>query len=248
MVALPKAEAHCIEPTLPLPRQRAELIAAQEAGILLVDSSTKPRLKGRPHRDDALVEWSTDAFELAEAKVYICYQAAMVAAMAMLLEPAGVVVVEVEHKSKKLKAVPSELAAASFKDIEVMLQLATGPAQAFTPSAPIGKMDSTLDIFRRTFGSFVIHCFHFHEEDIEAADIDLHDGVEYYKPNYYNGKDTVGDAIPHYINYNATTRLLQLYPEVSTCPQHTLHASPLTRASHSCVADDDPDGRGGPQS
>ena len=41
---------------------------------------------------------------------------------------------------------------------------------------------------------YAIHCFHYHEEDIEFAD--------------------QAEAINHYICYNADTRVMTLYPEV----------------------------------
>ena len=53
---------------------------------------------------------------------------------------------------------------------------------------------SQADVFKQTRGVFVMHINHYHEEDIDAS--------------------RYAEAIPHYITYNAGTRLLQTYPEV----------------------------------
>ena len=52
------------------------------------------------------------------------------------------------------------------------------------------------DVFRQSSGIFLIHCEVVHAEDYELED------------------DQHTESVPHYIVYNAGTRVLFLYPEV----------------------------------
>ena len=51
------------------------------------------------------------------------------------------------------------------------------------------------DVFRQSSGIFLIHCEVVHAEDFEL-------------------EDRLTESVPHYIVYNAGTRVLFLYPEV----------------------------------
>ena len=51
------------------------------------------------------------------------------------------------------------------------------------------------DVFRQSSGIFLIHCGVVHAEDFEL-------------------EDRLTESVPHYIVYNAGTRVLFLYPEV----------------------------------
>ncbi|KAL1527146.1 hypothetical protein AB1Y20_015828 [Prymnesium parvum] len=54
-------------------------------------------------------------------------------------------------------------------------------------------LSSSVDVFLKTEGVYIIHSNYFHPEDVDFDD---------------------AEAIPHYIVYNAGTRVLFLYPEV----------------------------------
>ena len=55
------------------------------------------------------------------------------------------------------------------------------------------------DVFRQSSGIFLIHCEVVHAEDFEL-------------------EDRLTESVPHYIVYNAGTRVLFLYPEVIITP------------------------------
>ena len=120
----------------------------------------------------------------------LCYQALMVAITTCDLETAGIRVVEVPdslHLPKNFA-----LAGASFNEINYIFETASGCGSAFHLGRPLLKIENVLDVFTRTFGTFAIHGWHYHDLDIEHEEA----------------------GIPHYLLYNATSRLLQCYPEV----------------------------------
>lgn len=61
-------------------------------------------------------------------------------------------------------------------------------------------------IFTATSGIYLIHCWHYHPEDIVMV-----------APNGTPSAEVEG--ISHYISYNAGTRLLQIYPEMLVLEQ-----------------------------
>ena len=167
----------------------------QSDGKLLHDERTKPRLSKKrvSHATVGHIEWSTNSFCLVPAKSLLCYQALMVAIMACDLASAGVPKVVPPEKLRLTKDI--ELKGACFAEINHFFDMASGSGSAFFLAPPLVRIVDVLDVFRRTFGFFAIHVWHYHVEDIEHAE----------------------NGIPHYVTYNATTRLLQCYPEVCSC-------------------------------
>ena len=87
-----------------------------------------------------------------------------------------------------------------FSAIQGLLQLGA-LSSAFVLRKP-ANLTTSVDVFRCNHGVFLIHCFHYHSED---KDFDM--------------KET----IPHYVVYNAATRVLFLYPEVCVPPCESCH-------------------------
>ena len=169
------------------------LVAAwQEDGKLLRNQSTKPRLTFGPHGPCTLLEWSTNEFRLVEEHSLLCYQALMVAVTTFELATAGIRIVRVPDTLHLSANFP--LAGASFTEINHMFDMSTGCGSAFYLGRPLLKIENVLDVFTRSFGTFAIHSWHYHDLDIDHEEA----------------------GIPHYLLYNATTRLLQCYPEVCT--------------------------------
>ena len=79
-------------------------------------------------------------------------------------------------------------ARANFKQLSAML--ASGPFRLRKP-----LLADVCDVFRQSYGIFLIHC-----EVVHAEDFEVEDGLT--------------ESVPHYIVYNAGTRVLFLYPEV----------------------------------
>ena len=77
-------------------------------------------------------------------------------------------------------------ARANFKQLSDML--ASGPFRLRKP-----LLADVCDVFRQSLGIFLIHCEVVHAEDFDVEDC---------------------ESVPHYIVYNAGTRVLFLYPEV----------------------------------
>ena len=145
-----------------------------------------------------MVEWSTHAFHLVEPSSLLCYQALMEALMVCDLETAGVVRVPVPDTLRLSKDFP--LAGANFGEVNALFDMASACGSAFHLGRPLVIIESVLDVFTRKFGTFAIHAWHYHAEDIEHQEV----------------------GIPHYLLYNATTRLLQCYPEVRPPVRNTL--------------------------
>ena len=79
-------------------------------------------------------------------------------------------------------------ARANFKQLSEMLE--SGPFRFRKP-----LLRDVCDVFRQSSGIFLIHCEVVHAEDFEL-------------------EDRLTESVPHYIVYNAGTRVLFLYPEV----------------------------------
>jgi hypothetical protein len=213
--------AWCIEPSRSLEEQRGDLSLLRRQGKLLINSTTKPRLFLRcAEFQQPLVEWSTNEFELVEAKQFLCHQAAQVAFMAMTLEDSGLPKLAVPSQVRS--SGEAQLHGASFKQMNEEHQRSQEcPASAFVlMKSRFLELRCIADVFKKAmYGTFVFHTWHFHAEDIEFAE--------------------PGSGIPHYMVYNATIRLLQLYPEVnahtdifSFTPTYVLF--PYTECSVSC--------------
>jgi hypothetical protein len=186
----PYGTAWSIDSTLPLAKQVELVLSWQHDGKLLRDERTKPRLAAGPHGWHSMVEWSTHAFQLVQPLSLLCYQALMEAMMACDLETAGVVKIQVPDSLHLTK--DFQLAGANFGEVNSILDLASACGSAFHLGHPVVRIDNVLDVFTRKFGTFAIHAWHYHIDDIEHEEV----------------------GIPHYLLYNATTRLLQCYPEV----------------------------------
>ena len=191
----PSGTAWFLESTLPFDEQVSLVRSWEAEGKLLHDERTKPRLSkaGLSHTAGGHIEWSTNHVCLVPEKSLLCYQALMVAIMTCDLASAGVPTVAPPEKLRLKKDI--ELQGACFAEINHFFDMASGSGSAFFLAPPLVRIVDVLDVFRRTFGFFAIHVWHYHEEDIEHAEA----------------------GIPHYVTYNATTRLLQCYPEVCSC-------------------------------
>ena len=153
---------------------------------MLTDVHTKPRGKLGP--DGYMLEWSTNQYTLVEAKSLLCYQAAVVLATTLQLSDCGI----------PRLSIPKSLShpdhRATFTRLNIMFDVADGPGSAFCAHHTFYRMDSALEVFSARMGTFLLHSWHYIEEDMDARE-------------YTEG-------ITHYIVWNATTRLLHLYPEV----------------------------------
>ena len=167
--------------------QIAELDTLRQNGKLLTDITTKPRERSGG-MGGRVIEWATNVFVLVEAKSFLCYQAVMIAALSLTLIEIGVEAIPIPEDPKH----PDQ--GASFAQLNEQLASSDGVGQAFTLSKVLRRIATVLDVFNQSFGIYVIHCFHYNAEDIDYPD--------------------EAESIPHYICYNAATRLLQLYPEV----------------------------------
>ena len=190
----PKGGAWFIEPTKTIGEQIDELDKHRQEGRLLVDTKTKPRERGSGTTGGRIIEWGTNTFVLVEAKSFLCYQAAIIAALSATLTEIGVQAIPIPEDPKH----PDQ--GASFAQLNQQLATSEGVGQAFTLGKVLRRMETVLDVFAQSFGTYVIHCFHFNDEDIDFPQ--------------------EAESIPHYICYNAATRLLQLYPEVRAFSSH----------------------------
>ena len=77
--------------------------------------------------------------------------------------------------------------------------LASGPFRFRKP-----LLRDVCDVFRQSYGIFLIHCEVVHAEDFEL-------------------EDRLTESVPHYIVYNAGTRVLFLYPEVLVIKDEDIH-------------------------
>lgn len=132
-----------------------------------------------------LMAYRTDDVALVQdPSSYTCAQFAVMAATALSAQELGMVLVE-----------PSEESSIPFKFIN---ECCFGAARGLGNLFRLRKLDYDIlripDIFKVPNGVYIIHCFHYHEEDIE-----FEEDVE---------------GIPHYIVYNAGTRVLHTNPEV----------------------------------
>ena len=189
-VPVPKgAGACCIDASQSIDEQHAEIEVKRAEGLVLTDVHTKPRGKLGP--DGYMLEWSTNQYTLVEAKSLLCYQAAVVLATTLQLSDCGI----------PRLSIPKSLShpdhRATFTQLNIMFDVADGPGSAFRLSHTFDRMDSALEVFSARMGTFLIHSWHYIEEDMDARE-------------YTEG-------ITHYVVWNATNRLLHLYPEVR-CP------------------------------
>ena len=180
----PKGEADFIEPTLSLEEQTTTLNDLRATGKLAIDTKTKPWSRSKSGAAHCVV-WSTNAFCLVEAKTVSCWNAAIVALTATPLAVLGIDVT------------PAGGPGATFAEINKCLANSTGLGRHFTlgPPAGVKNWQGIHDVFKAAYGSFIIFCYHYHEEDIEVPFSECPEGI------------------PHHIVWNATTGLLQLYPE-----------------------------------
>ena len=201
----PKGGAWFIEPTKTIDEQIDELDKYRQEGRLLVDTKTKPRERGSGTTGGRIIEWGTNTFVLVEAKSFLCYQAAIIAALSATLTEIGVQAIPIPEDPKH----PDQ--GASFAQLNQQLATSEGVGQAFTLGKVLRRMETVLDVFAQSFGIYVIHCFHFNDEDIDFPQ--------------------EAESIPHYICYNAATRLLQLYPEVRAFSSLLIYLSTLLSSS-----------------
>lgn len=209
-----KNGAACINPEATLEEQQEMIDMELANGALVTSCSTvKPRL------NKGLVEWITVEYVLAEGHcsaggtLHVCWQAAMVAFTACTAEALGKNASTPQshtcmashcltHEPAGMEWIPKPettkdpLGFATFSQIGEALSLCSGLGTAFFLRTPFTPFACVYDVFRVRYGTFCLCTNHFHDEDMEVA----------------GRKDT--ERIPHLIVWNATNRLLQLYPEV----------------------------------
>ena len=214
-----KNGAACINPEATLAEQQEMIDMELANGALVTSCSTvKPRL------NKGLVEWITVEYMLAEGHcsaggtLHVCWQAAMVAFTSCTAEALGKNASSPQshtcmashcltHEPAGMEWIPKPetfssskrrdlLGFATFSQIGEALSLCSGLGTAFFLRTPFTQFACVYDIFRVRYGTFCLCTNHFHAEDMEVA----------------GRKDT--ERIPHLIVWNATNRLLQLYPEV----------------------------------
>ena len=192
----PFGTAACISPTMSLPEQYEELRRHRDEGLLKMDTQTKPvaRITGPRESGRPYFEWSTNEYRLVEGKSVSCWQAAMVAFTTLELCTLGIP-----------PATPAPREGESFLGMERILDCSHFPIFRLLRPHMYRQMETIYDLFKVQFGMFVIFCYVYHNEDIDVPQ-----------------KDTEG--VPHYIVWNATIGLLQLYPETIVLEDEDRHS------------------------
>jgi hypothetical protein len=185
---LPKGTAWFLDSSRSTAEQHVELLGWRDEGKLLTDTTTKPRTQRGAKGD--VIEWSTNDFVVIEPKSLLCFQALQVSIASSPQELLGLLDMPVPVDCSRTAL----LQGASFQQLNTMFEMSSGLARAFVlmqlpRDRPVIR---TSDVFRLTFGTFALHGWVYHAEDILT---------------------NIEAGIPHYAMYNATTRLLYLYPE-----------------------------------
>lgn len=90
---------------------------------------------------------------------------------------------------------PPDAVGQSFSDLNYLISECPGLGKQFRLVKDLASANmAAAEVFTLTEGVYILHCYYFHPEDA---------GIKYAEP------------IHHYIVYNAGTRVLFLYPEVS---------------------------------
>ena len=186
-VLRPKGTAAFVDPTMSLDNQLAVLTRLRDDGVLLTNTTTKPQTMSITMRTQRRMEWSTNEFLLVEAKSVSCWQAALVALTNCELATLGVDEVSATDTKHPLYG-------ASFTTIASILSASNYPLFELRKPLHSKQLTCIHDVFKLTFGMFLIFCHIYHPEDIDVTEYEV-------------------EGVPHYIVWNATSRLLQLYPE-----------------------------------
>ena len=142
--------------------------------------------KSRVHLGN--IEYSSVEYVICEGGKFVCWQAMMAHASSLSLDDLGI---------EQFAPTRGDLALgyATFAEVNYAFSISTGLGRAFELCKPFAALHCLYDFFKLRFGTFVFWVRHYHEEDMDFGD--------------------KADWISHYITWNATTRLLQCYPEVS---------------------------------
>jgi hypothetical protein len=208
---------HMIPPTLSQARQLRRLDGLRATGQIRPCSTDAQVALALDCTKFGIVQYRTNDIELACAGKLSCFDAALVHATACTMQVLGIVPLE-----------PSAAHGLAFSTLNRRLQESTGVGEFFqlTKCAPQSNPNCLIHLqskpcthaplvqcankvargrhglpclvwhcFEATKGIFIIDCLHYHIEDIDYAD---------------------SEGIPHYIVYNAETRVLFLYPEVQS--------------------------------
>jgi hypothetical protein len=147
-----------------------------------------------------MLSYRTDTVIIAPAGELACFDAAMVHATGINIGELGFAHV----------LPPAPGYGLTFTKLVDRFATSAGLGNLFT-LRKTKKHATVADIFKATTGIFMIHCMHFHKEDMGEY------GAE---------------SIAHYVVYNADTRVLFLYPEVRRVPCPIApHASSLVPLS-----------------
>jgi hypothetical protein len=148
----------------------------------------------RPQRYESrqLLDFRTDHSEFVPQGVLSCFDAALVHITACTLGQLGI-----------LALPPTAGYGLDFARLVERLASSTGVGKLFTLCRP-KHISCVAHVFQETTGCFMVHCLHYHVEDMGVH------GTQ---------------SIAHYIVYNADTRVLFLYPEVRlglACMMHVV--------------------------
>lgn len=140
-----------------------------------------------------MVAWATNAVALVEAKSMVCYQACLVNAVGVSLAHLGIAAAPLPRDQY------DPAARASFKDMQTMLG---GGGSDFELRKEGIDFDWVMEVFTQTVGVYLLYASvtHWEDADFEHAEV-----------------------VPHYIVYNAGTRVLFLNPEVVVVDDSDMH-------------------------
>lgn len=129
-----------------------------------------------------VLDFRTNTLVVVEQHTLSCFDAALVHATACPIDELGIGPLH-----------PHPDFGMCFKSLNRRLWSSAGLGNLFLLCRPRDDIAVVAHVFRATTGCFVVHCLHYHAEDM---------GID----------DTA--SIAHYIVYNADARVLFLYPEV----------------------------------